>query len=64
MEKIINYVKSAIAEMKKVTWPTKKETTQYTILVIVISLGIAALLGGFDYIFNLGIQAILTKQLF
>lgn len=64
MEKIVNYIKSAIAEMKKVTWPTKKETTQYTILVIIISLGIAALLGGFDYLFNLGIQAILTRQLF
>ena len=64
MEKIVNYVKSAIAEMKKVTWPTKKETTQYTILVIIISLGIAALLGAFDYIFSMGVQAILTRQLF
>ncbi len=64
MEKIVNYIKSAITEMKKVTWPTKKETTQYTILVIVISLGIAALLGAFDYIFSLGVQALLTRQLF
>ena len=64
MEKLVNYVKSAIAEMKKVTWPTKKETTQYTILVIIISLGIAALLGGLDYIFSMGVQAILTRQLF
>jgi len=64
MEKLVNYVKSAIAEMKKVTWPTKKETTQYTILVVIISLGIAALLGGLDYIFSLGVQAILTRQLF
>lgn len=64
MEKIVNYVKSAMAEMRKVTWPTKKETTQYTILVIIISLGIAALLGGLDYIFSMGVQAILTRQLF
>jgi preprotein translocase subunit SecE len=62
MQKVIDYVKSAIVEIKKVSWPTKKEITHYTILVIIISLLVAAVLGALDYVFNLAIQAILTKK--
>lgn len=61
MKKITNYIKASVQEMKKVTWPTKKETYRYTLLVIGISLGIAAFLGSLDYIFNLGLQALLSK---
>jgi preprotein translocase subunit SecE len=50
--KIANYIKSSIGEMKKVTWPTKKETYRYSILVIAFSLGIAAFLGLLDFFFN------------
>jgi len=39
--------------MKKVTWPTKKETYNYTLLVISLSLAVAAFLGALDYLFNL-----------
>jgi len=38
--------------MKKVTWPTKKETYNYTLLVIGVSLGVAIFLGALDYIFS------------
>jgi len=61
MDKIINYFKGAIAEMRKVTWPTKKETYNYTVLVIVASLAMAAFLGGLDYIFTFGIEKILNR---
>jgi preprotein translocase subunit SecE len=59
MNKLTNYIKESISEMKKVTWPTKKETYNYTILVIGISLAVAAFLGALDFIFNLGIQFII-----
>ena len=45
--------------MKKVTWPTKKETYNYTLLVIGISLAIAAFLGVLDYIFNFGLGLVI-----
>ena len=61
MKKIINYFRSALAEMKKVTWPTRQETYRYTILVIAISLGVAAFLGGLDYLFSQGLQILLVK---
>ncbi|MFZ2310865.1 MAG: preprotein translocase subunit SecE [Patescibacteria group bacterium] len=59
MNKLTSYIKGSVEEMKKVTWPTKKETYHYTLLIIGISLGIALFLGLLDYIFNLGIQALL-----
>lgn len=62
INKIVNYVKSSIEEMKKVSWPTKKQTYEYTVLVLVISLGTAAILGGLDFIFNLGLENILKNK--
>ncbi len=52
MTKLANYIKASIEEMKKVTWPSKKETIRYTWLVIGLSLAIAAFLGLLDFIFN------------
>ena len=61
MNKIINYIKASIEEMKKVTWPTKKETYNYTVLVIFISLGVALFLGVLDLIFNKGLEYLITN---
>lgn len=59
MMKLINYIKASILEMKKVTWPTKKETVDYTVLVIGVSLAVAAFLGGLDFIFQKGLETFL-----
>ena len=62
MQKIINYLKASIEEMKKVTWPTKKETYSYTMLVIFISLGVALFLGLLDLIFTKGLEFLITNK--
>ena len=51
--KTSTYIQESMAEMKKVTWPTKKETQQYSILVVALSLIVALYLGALDYIFNI-----------
>lgn len=61
MDKLINYFKEAIAEMKKVTWPSKKETYNYTLLVIGVSLAMAIFLGGLDYLFVFIIEKTLNR---
>jgi len=61
MSKIINYVRESAAELKKVTWPTKKQTYNYTLLVIAISLGVAIFLGILDYIFTQGFQMLINR---
>lgn len=50
--KTSTYLSDAWREVKKVSWPTKTETRQYTYLVIGISLATALYIGGFDYLFN------------
>lgn len=36
----------------KVNWPTKKQTINYTMVVVVLSLVVAVFLGGLDYLFS------------
>jgi len=59
MNKITDYFRGAIGEMNKVVWPTKKQTTTYTLIVIGLSLGIAFILGVLDYIFNIGLTQLI-----
>lgn len=61
MDKIIQYFKDSYAEMKKVTWPTKKQTINYSTLVIVMSVGMAVFFSALDFVFNLGLTKLITK---
>lgn len=55
--KFLQYLKETKAEMKEVIFPTSSQTIIYTVLVIVISLVVAALLWAVD----LGLKELLTK---
>ena len=48
----IGYFKEVIRELKKVSWPSRKQTVNKTMLVIVISLLLAVYLGGLDFMFQ------------
>ena len=50
--KLGTFLKEVRLEMRKVNWPTRKETIKYTGIIIGLSLVIAAFLGGLDYIFT------------
>jgi len=53
------YLIGSYAEMRKVTWPTKKQTTNYSLLVIAMSIGMALFLGILDYFLNIGLEKII-----
>ena len=55
--KIPTFLKEVRLEMKKVNWPTRQQTIRYTLIVIGVSLAVAAFLGALDFIFN----TLLTK---
>lgn len=50
--KIVEYVKDTRAEMKHVSWPTRSQAVAFTILVIALSIFVAAFLGFFDFLFT------------
>ena len=56
---ISNYFKDVRAEMKHVTWPSRRLTIVYTIVVVMISLLTAAYLGLLDFVFSAVIKAII-----
>lgn len=60
--RLTQYIKDTQGEMKHVSWPTRYQATAYTILVIVISLAIAAYLGLFDWLFTSGLDAIISNS--
>lgn len=50
--KFTEYVKETRAEMNHVNWPNREQTTRFTLLVIIVSLIVAAMLGLSDFVFS------------
>lgn len=61
IDAIKNYFVGAFQEMKKVSWPTKSQTINYSALVIGLSVGMAMFFGLLDYIFNWGVTELFLK---
>ncbi len=55
------FVSDIIAELKKVTWPTRQEATYLTTLVIIFTVAVAIVLGVIDYGFSRLMNLILLK---
>lgn len=47
---ITNFLNEVREEILKVAWPTREQTTRYTILVILVAVAVGVFLGGLDYI--------------
>ena len=52
----IDYLRDTKAELRHVTWPTKSEAINYTIIVLIISIGTGVFLGFLDFIFTSVLQ--------
>ena len=48
-------------ELAKVVWPTRSETVKYTVTVILFSVGVALVLGAFDYGLLKVFEVLVTK---
>lgn len=47
-----NYFKGVKAELKKVNWPSKKELSNYTIVVLTTTLALTLVIWGLDFVFK------------
>ena len=50
VQKIIQFIKEAKVELKKVTWPTPKQTLASTAVVIILVFIVAIYLGIVDFV--------------
>jgi preprotein translocase subunit SecE len=48
----VGFIKDTIAEIKRVTWPTREEATRLTVMVITVSVVVGVILGLFDIGFS------------
>ncbi len=55
------FVNDIISELKKVTWPTRREATYLTTLVIIFTVVVAIVLGVIDYGFSKLMNVILLR---
>jgi preprotein translocase subunit SecE len=46
------YLVDTLAELRKVHWPSRENVRNLTIIVLAVTLGMAAILGLFDYLFE------------
>lgn len=56
---MLNYFKEVRAEMKHVSWPTRRQAVVYTVAVIAISIATAVYLGLLDFVFTAAVQKII-----
>ncbi len=61
MNKILQFIKEARIELRKVNWPTRAQTIRYTSLVIGVSLAVAAFLGVLDFSFEYILRTFIIK---
>lgn len=55
------WFRDVISELRKVTWPTRQETTNLTLVVLVVSAALGLFLGGMDFGFNWIIENTLLR---
>ena len=58
LEKIKKYLKETMAELRKMSWPTRQELMGSTIVVVVVSLVVAVFIGIVDRILVFAVQTI------
>ncbi len=59
---ITTYFREAYEEMKRVVWPTRRETVQHTFIVVGLSLALALFLGAVDYLLTRGLEQLLLNR--
>ncbi len=53
---VLSYFKESYTELRKVSWPSRQTTIQYTIIVAVSSVAAGLLIGGIDFLLALALE--------
>lgn len=61
LENIRKFLRGAYSELRKVHWPTRREVTIYTIVVLVAVVAVGLMIWLFDSILSLIMQFVVTK---
>ena len=62
MKPLVEYIKAVRAELTHVSWPSRNQAIGYTALVIGISVAVALILGGFDFVFTYLLEKVVALK--
>jgi len=54
--RIRRYIEESYSELKKVTWPTREQVRNLTVLVFAVSAAVGVFISAWDFIFNEAIK--------
>lgn len=57
----LKYFKESLAELHRVTWPTKRTAIRSTIIVLVFTLIVSTLIALVDYGFTVGLKQLISN---
>jgi len=60
-QKINIFFKEVWVEMKRVSWLSQRDIIRYTLIVLGVTIAVAAFLGGLDFIFSEIIKKLVLK---
>ncbi len=59
--RLIHYFFEAREELRKVIWPSRAQTTRYTLIVIGVSIAVALFLGIIDFGLNRALERFIVE---
>lgn len=60
LERIREYLKDTRGELRKTSWPTRKQAINLTLIVLAVTTAMAIFLGALDFVFATLIRAIVA----
>ncbi len=57
---LVKYLFESKEELKKVTWPSQKDTIKYSLVVAGLSIAAGLYFGVIDWLFSLGIEQLIN----
>ncbi len=60
IDRIKEYLKDTRGELRKVSWPTRKQAINLTLIVLAVTVVMAAFLGALDFVFAQLIRLIIS----
>ena len=60
LDRVKEYLKDTRGELRKVSWPTRKQATNLTLIVLAVTVVMAAFLGALDFLFAQLIRLIVS----
>lgn len=61
IQKIKVFFKEVYVELKKVNWLSRNEVLRYTLIVLLVTLFVAVILGGLDFLFSTALKSFIFK---